>query len=90
MSVFCFVTVPLDSNELFMVKNFTESRYLVIKNEIHMNALFLLFVCVEFCFLHPNTLYKIKTIDTIVGRRQAKAGNLMLSPFHAFILFHFV
>lgn len=56
-----------------------------------MNAL-LFFVCMcRFLFsLHPNPLYKIKAIDTIVGKEIGKAGNLMLSPFHAFILFHFV
>ncbi|XP_063653449.1 uncharacterized protein LOC134808766 isoform X2 [Pan troglodytes] len=40
--------------------------------------------------IHSNADNKMKATDTVVGKKTSKAGDLMLSPCHAFILFHFV
>lgn len=74
------------------MKDFSEKTHSIIKNKIPTKALCYFRMYVYLCLpsLFPEPPYKIKAIGITVGKESGEAGNLMLPPFHAFILFHFV
>lgn len=74
------------------MKGFSEKTHRIIKNSIPTKALCYFRMCVYLCLpsLFPEPPYEIKAIGVTVGKESGEAGDLMLPPFHALILFHFV